>query len=173
MHFQVYGEYRVPITPKRRIDREAVDDFWATVDGEAPGLSDAMGCYVFGIKSSGGTTMRPWYVGKTVKGFRRECFQHHKIINYNDALEAYDRGRANLFLLPKCTRSGKFSNTSSSRVIDFLEKYLIGIALGNNPDLLNIRDTKMYRDLYVPGLVNAAQGNPGTSAKKLKRALRV
>jgi len=171
MRFEVYGEFRISITPGRRIDRELMDAFWSEVNITTVGLSAAIGCYVFGVRPSGGQRITPWYVGKTMRGFEFECFQSHKIIRYEDALHKYKRGRAMMFLIPKCTKTGEFATGGSSKPVDLLEKYLIGLALKTNPDLRNARDTKMYRELYVPGLVNAGQGNPGAGAQSLKRSL--
>ena len=57
--------------------------------------------------------------------------------------------------------------------IEFLEQYLIAVALDANPNLLNIRGAKMYEKLYVPGVLNPKLGNPGSAAESLKSCLKL
>ena len=171
MNFEVHGEFGISITHGRRIDRSSISAFWQEVDKNVPGLSGANGCYLFGVSSSGADMTMPWYVGMTTKSFKSECFQPHKILYYDDALHEYQRGGPMMFLMPKRTPTGRFAGSGKAKDIQFLEKFLIGVALKRNPDLLNKRDTKMYKEIYVPGLVNASRGNPGAAARRLKKSL--
>jgi hypothetical protein len=61
---------------------------------------------------------------------------------------------------------------NSGPAIDFLETYLIGIAIGANEELLNKRDTKLYREVVFPGFLNSPSGNPAGGANRLKESLR-
>lgn len=54
---------------------------------------------------------------------------------------------------------------SSGPAINFLETYLIGLALRANKNLLNKSDTKLYREVVFPGFLNSFPGSPGGPAK--------
>ena len=68
MIYETYGEFEVPRkqTPKGKAfedSKNVLKDFWAKVDQKHPGLSAALGCYIFAIKAAKG--IKPWYVGQT------------------------------------------------------------------------------------------------------------
>src|SRR4051794_5399096 len=122
MKFVTYGPYEMP----RRNglidnDNDTKAFFWNEIDSFDRGLADAIGCYVFTIRSRGGGSL-PWYVGKTERGFRAECFQSHKLVYYNQAL-AERVGIPQLFLIPKITPRLKFSkgHGSANHDIHFME----------------------------------------------------
>jgi len=86
MRYAMFGPYELEksgnsaVIPKR---------FWSSADQEVPdhygsnrALSQACGCYVFAVRSGGGT--KPWYVGKTQRQFKNECFTNHKKGILND-----------------------------------------------------------------------------------------
>ena len=154
------------------VDKEKLRAFWEEIDGQKIGLSEAIGCYVFSISAGRGEL--PWYVGKTANAFRLECFQDHKLVHYNDVLAGRERGIPHLTLIARVTDTGRFSNANTGiDDVDFLEKYLIGVALERNPDLLNKKETAMIRDIYVPGIFNTKVGSPGEPAQHLKRILKI
>ena len=154
------------------VDRDNIGDFWQRVDEYCPGLSDAVGCYIFGIRAGRG--VRPWYVGKTERAsFRKEVFTPHKLVLYGEALNEVRKGTAMLYFIAKSTPTGKFRRPTSGNVpaIGALEELLIGTALQKNPNLLNKRTTKHLREIEVPGYMNEKRGPRTKSAKALADVL--
>src|ERR1035438_601424 len=58
--FKPYGPFQVPVDDGRVLTKE-LKEFWTEIDGQYPGLSGAVGCYIFAISSK---KTKPWYVGK-------------------------------------------------------------------------------------------------------------
>ena len=88
-------------------------------------------------------------------------------------IDTGERGRILVFLIPQFTNNGsRLYRGNSGPAIDFLETYLIGIALRANSELSNKRDTKLYREVMLPGFLNSTVGSPGKSANKLRNSLR-
>ena len=171
MRYAVYGPFEIPrngkIVSREREDKDAL---WDEVEQCKEGLSHACGCYVLVIRN------RAWYVGLAEKqSFRQECFTAHKIIQYDAALNEV-QGVPNLLLLPRLTPTDNFASPSKNghRDIRLLEKLLIGSAITRNPDLRNIKDTKLLREMNVPGILNSRQGQGrADSVQLLRRALGV
>jgi hypothetical protein len=130
--------------------------FWEEVEDIWEGLSEAIGCYAFGIEYGG--KIEPWYVGMTVAkgGFKAEIFQKHKLDHYASVLKVKARGKCGIVLFPhmKSEENWDFSKAHSSAKgpISWLEKTLIAMAHSKNPNFSNSRDTKNLRNLYVNGL---------------------
>lgn len=169
MQYEVYGEF--PISRNgARISRSKDDksNFWAHVEEMKHGLSDACGCYVFVIRG------RAWYVGMAEKQtFKQECFALHKILQYNEALGSV-AGKPSLILLPKMTPGGRFAKPTSRGHSDIrlLENMLIGSALSRNPNLQNVKGTKLLREMNVPGFLNPRPGQArATMVQEFKRAI--
>jgi len=174
MQFQPYSGIQISKKSNGLVkgDAKPLAEFWQQVDDAvASGLSEAVGCYIFAIKAGKG--ILPWYVGKAEKqSFKKECFTSHKLKHYNDAA-AGRKGTPYLFLIAKITNGGKFSKVSGNghRDIQFLENMLIAACIQRNSYLLNIKDTKLLREMVVPGLLNNPPGpNPG-SVNELKRLI--
>ncbi len=147
--------------------------FWdEEVEASEDGLSHACGCYLFAIRAGRGT--KPWYVGQSNKQtFRKECLTEHKRGTYNDLL-GQRSGRPLLFLVARRTATGRrFSKPSGTgyRDVDFLENTLIQIGLRRNGHLCNSQNTKMNRNMLVPGIMNPTRGNPGEPVTALKEIL--
>jgi hypothetical protein len=172
MQFGTFGPFEIPVDKWGNIST-SLSDFWEAVEIEWAGLSDGRGCYVFGLSKSGGSRIEPWYVGKTNKqGFESECFKAHQLNHYGRALNRYHRAKPHIYLIPQFTNNGaRLYRGKAGAGIDFLETYLIGIALRANFDLLNKRDTKLYREVILSGLLNSTQGSPGAAAIKLRKSL--
>ena len=152
---------------------EKLKEFWENVDEEYGNLSKSCGCYVFATRAGKGIT--PWYIGKAEKqSFAKECFQPHKINHYNDAI-AKKAVTPLLILLPKSTDNGNYSKPSSNghNDIGILENMLIGIAIKKNPNILNIKGTKIFREMVIPGILNSPQGKPDKNVICFKQALGV
>ena len=78
-----------------------------------------------------------------------------------------------MIFIAKMTPSGRFAtgNGNGHADIAFLERMLIGIALEQNIDLLNKRNTKMLRDMVVPGILNSGPGAPRGPVSALRNCL--
>lgn len=169
MIFKIYGPYPIKLDDYGNIPA-SLTEFWDTIEESHDGLSTARGCYVFGISSSGGKRIAPWYIGKTNRQtFDAECFKSHQRNHYSKAINYYQRARPHLYLIPQLTNSGRFSTAKVSNSIAFVETYLIGFGLWANEELLNKRDTKLYREIELPGFLNSKTGKPGKSSNELQR----
>jgi hypothetical protein len=150
-------------------DKESLALFWSRVDDELEeGISGAIGCYVFSIRAGKGAL--PWYVGLAEKqSFRKECFTSHKLNHYNNAI-ANRKGTPLLTLIAKYNPSQKLVTPTGNghRDIQFLEAMLISTCLGRNAELFNVRDTKLLREMVVPGLINTSQGKAAASVSDFK-----
>lgn len=166
MNYQVFGPY--PIIRDGSLVSKGSDDrrtFWHRVEADAPGLSDACGCYIFSIRR------RAWYIGMAERqSFRGECFSIHKINQYNYSLQRVS-GEPQLHLIAKRTPTGRFASPASGghRDIQFLETMLIGIGLNQNEDMQNIRGTKFLREMKVPGILRTSRGEGHQSSVKTLR----
>ena len=140
-------------------DKESLAMFWMNVEAQIEdGLPGAIGCYIFSERAGRG--MLPWYVGLAEKqSFKKECFTSHKLVHYNDVL-AERNGTPFMTFISKYTPGGKILNPTGNthRDIKFLERLLISNCLRRNPFVSNARDTKLLREMVVPGLMNTPQG---------------
>jgi len=169
MKFAVYGPFRLSRKRKGVIadDSGEIREFWEYVDDWVPSLPDAIGCYVFCVNS------KPWYIGKTVKSFRRECYTDAKLKMYNRAYDKIKKGVPKLFFLAQETPAGnnfrKARKNRKSLLIDNLELMLIGMALETNPSLLNVKDTRWQKNLEVKGFLRSKHSLGGEDAKQLRK----
>ncbi|EHR7861162.1 hypothetical protein HJ171_23185 [Vibrio parahaemolyticus] len=175
MKFYPYESVEIPRTEKGLIDnsKPAMIEFWESVEELEEGLSEAIGIYIFSVRAGQGNL--PWYVGKAEKQtFKKECFTHHKLTHYNNCIVG-KRGTPLLTLLPKFTPSWGFPKPTNAchSDINALEKMLIGTCLQKNRNLLNIRDTKLHKEIVVPGYINTPQGGVSNSVKDFKHLIGV
>jgi hypothetical protein len=177
MWFDMYGPFKLSRINRRIPSRQT--EFWNQVQGASERygskpqeLERAIGCYAFGLRH--GDAMKPWYIGMTVAkgGFRREVLQQHKRDHYDQVINEH-RGAPIMFLMPLLTPEGYFSRdrTSNKPLIQWVEKMLFGIALRQNLDCRNQRDTKFLRNVVVHGIFNSrprgCQGPEVTAARKM------
>lgn len=136
MHFKTFGPFGITLDGYGNIPN-SMTTFWDGVDAQRSGLSDARGCYVFGIRSSGGPRIFPWYIGKTnCQTFSTECFKPHQRNHYSRALNFYDNKTPFLYLIAQMTdNESHFYKGQGAASIEFLETYLIGFGLRANKDL--------------------------------------
>ncbi|PCI26581.1 hypothetical protein COB52_05895 [Candidatus Kaiserbacteria bacterium] len=174
MYFYPYESIEIPRTSGLVArDKESLNTFWSEVEEIEEGLSTAIGIYIFSIRAGMGSL--PWYVGKAEKrGFRKECFAHHKLTHYNESLSGR-KGTPLLTLLPKLTPGHAFvqPNGNPHGDISALEKMLIGTCIQKNSDLANISDTKLRREMVVPGYINSPKGRARSSVKEFRQLLGV
>jgi hypothetical protein len=175
--FEVYGPFNLKVEGGKICKPTA--DWWRDVvdvyDGPTP--ERGIGCYMFTL---GNAQIKPWYVGKTwcEGGFRDEAFTDHKLEHYNEALSGR-KGPARIFFFPLITRHFHDPNwqlsrdrTSTRRLINWLEKTLIGMALSRNPDLQNARDTTLLRTVRVRGIIGKSPiGRPHGEVALARKAL--
>ncbi len=171
MLFEIHGPFDLPTSTTRTLALSANERraFWDEVKARVPGLPEACGCYVFVMESRKRET--PWYVGKAEKtSFKNECLTPHKLLHFTTATTA-NRGNPKLYLAAQITPKGKFRKcTIGSRpAIAELESILIGMGVARNPDLLNMRGTKMLKKLQVQGFMNTPLAKRGP-AKRLRSA---
>jgi hypothetical protein len=160
MKFYPYESVEIPKKANGLVnaEKEAMQDFWSEVNENEDNLDEGIGCYIFSIRAGKGVL--PWYVGLAEKQtFRKECFTSHKLNHYNDAI-AKRKGTPLLTLIAKHTPNGKLVRPSGvmHRDIQFLEAMLISNCVSRNSSLYNVRDTKLLREMVVPGLINTPQG---------------
>jgi hypothetical protein len=150
-------------------NKTSLNQFWEQLDASlGDELSAGVGCYVFSIRAGKGVL--PWYVGRAEKqSFRNECFTHHKITHYNNAIAAR-KGTPLLTLVAKYTPGGTLVRPKGvdHPEIRHLETMIIGNCLGRNEKLLNVKDTKFLRKMVVPGLLNSPKGKPPATVQAFK-----
>lgn len=72
-NYKIYGSYELPRKRNNTgclvldTSKEKLQEFWDLLDSDCEGLTDAVGCYLFGVQS--GSSVMPWYVGQAKKGF--------------------------------------------------------------------------------------------------------
>jgi len=171
MNFYPHEPFAIPKQKNGLVvtDKKTLAEFWDELDEETEcDLSGAIGCYIFSIRAGKGVL--PWYVGLAEKqSFRKECFTPHKLNHYNNAVAAR-KGTPMLTLVAKYTPSGKLISPTGGthRDIQHLEPMLIAKCLGRNPNLLNMKDTMLLREMVVPGLINGGKGQPTASVATFK-----
>lgn len=173
MHFQPYGPFELPRFKTGLIstDKNQQKGFWQEIEEVEEGLSSAVGCYIFSVRAGRGVL--PWYVGMAEKqSFSKECFQPHKINHYNNSIAAR-KGTPLLTFLPKLTPNKNFSKVCENghREIKLLEKLLIGSAILRNRNLRNIKDTKILREMIVPGIINTPIGGQSSTVIEFRSLL--
>lgn len=173
MNFEIHGPFDLP-KANGLVDKAAKSKkaFWATVEKLSPGVPDACGCYVYVVKARRGSL--PWYVGITTKRtFRAEALGAHQLNHYNPAVAQKVGVTPQLFFLVKKTLHGRFAKPSSNphRDIEFLEKFMFGVALNRNESLSNSKNTRFLKSMIVPGVLNTPRRKPKAPEKALKNAL--
>jgi hypothetical protein len=173
VQYEVYGPYLTP-RAQSEADGDALSIFWNGIEDDVPGLSRAIGVYVF--STCHGLNYTPWYVGKTNanNGFRSEIFQDHKLNHYVSASQR-KRGYPAIHLIAKVEENrGNFCRASkrSGQQIDQLETILIGVALQANAHVRNSKKTWFNKNCQVPGIVGRPViGRPTKAIASLRDSL--
>ena len=158
MNYKIFGPYEIPLRFgefKQRIDKEDIQVFWDVVDR---GINHACGIYIFSIKTE--KREKPWYVGKAQKQtFEKECFTHHKIVYYHEAL-AKSKGTPMMYFVARVKKTGTFSNPTTSKSttghseMRFVEQLFIELGFNKNKDIRNKKGTKHPEKLVIEGFYN-------------------
>lgn len=163
MDFDVFGPFEIgrkQLKFAKMITKASISNLWDDLEYASLGLSEACGCYVFGIRAGKG--IRPHYAGQALKSaILSEAFNSSNILKYNQALLDQGAGTPMLFVLPLLTKGGKYrkpSKVDSNPILDFLEDWLIAQTLQRNPKAINNKKTKFLRRLHVTGVFNAVHG---------------
>lgn len=161
--FIVHGPFKVPVKTEiggKSIDEDCLGDFWSRK--EIKDVADKNGCYVFAVNLAQGA-IKPWYVGKTSKGFRGECFADHKQKKYGKVLHKYGACTPVLFLLVSSVPQAK------NRISD-LEKFFIDLAVTANPEIQQIKDVPRP-EWTIPGVTESnGKGGVSTAVLSLRKA---
>src|SRR5258707_879947 len=100
------------------------------------------------------------------------------INKYNEVIAKRKNGTPMLFVLPWLTNSGERYRKKTkqsghgSPVLDFLEDWLIGLALQKNSKLINNRQTKFLRRLHVIGVFNSRHGESNSDSRAFMQMIR-
>ncbi len=144
----------------KRIDRNHASEFWEQEDATL--VAPKQGCYVFGLRAGKGIT--PWYVGRTSRSLKKECFHYHKLAHYNKVLFRGVKGRPVMFfVVPEGGRK-----TVSAKTLKDMEKSLIQTALFKNPRIANTKNTKNIPHWGIAGVVRSGKGKSSATSRKFK-----
>jgi len=138
IEFRIKGPIPVPTYKKsgiRHFDKDQEKTFWETCKSALPDLPKLSGCYIFCMQTK---SLKPWYVGKTSKGYQHECFKPHQLTKLNHFIN--DHGTPVIFFAYKKFKNKESKKTKST--ILHLEKFLIQAAKTSNPELRNFQGTK-------------------------------
>ena len=167
MKYATFGEFEIPRRGST-IDKSELSTFWDSVESTEYWLSNAVGCYLFAIRAGAG--IRPWYVGRSTTGFRKECFASHKLVHYTEVIAEMGKGTPVMILVARLTATENFARAVPRNEIDFVEKQLIYRALERNPDLKNVMNKK-FKGVSIPGFMNNPKGPPTKGASALASTL--
>lgn len=174
MQFENFGPFAMPVDQHGDFaigDAKASKLFFREIDAEIPALSMGCGCYVFAMRSARGIT--PWYVGKADKTiFGTECFNAPNRVTYFNVTREY-KGTPLLYLVGRMTPKGRFAKPYKGGHPDvgYVENFLIGAALARNPLLINVKNTRMCKNLHVPGFINSTKPPYSQSTESLRKTL--
>lgn len=173
MHFNVAGPFKIELFGERDlIDKRSIPGLRIQMENWSEGLSEACGCYVVARRTAKGIV--PWYVGQACKtSILKESMNETNCGKYNAKIEG--KGTRLLFAIPAITPTGKFRKKSEAGwlpAFDFLERWLIAEALRKNTNLINTKETRFLRGLYVRGVFNSKTGDATKPSTALRKALK-
>jgi hypothetical protein len=164
MIFEVSKSFYVPCDSNKYIrDDENIDKFWE----EAYYFKEKQGCYVFAVRAARGYT--PWYVGKTNKSFKEECFTDNKLVKYNNVLHPKNEklhGKPVIFFI--APPGGK--KKVRKKIVNELETFLIRTAKFTNPKLMNKMNVKLP-DWGIKGVIRGGSGSPTSEARSFSKMM--
>jgi hypothetical protein len=157
--FRAEGPFTIWRPQGRILIDESAMRFWT----DHPEFADEVGCYICAIRAGRGYV--PIYVGQATVGFRKECFDHHKLDHYNKARDIRDKkGTPVLFLIVR--ESGAHGRTLGT-CLTFIENFLIQLAADRNAALENVERVEWR----IQGVFRSGEGQPSHSARHLQRLL--
>ena len=178
MNFDVCGPFELTrFTKKNLITGETLKKFKKDLEKLLPGIDKSCGCYIFCLRNNK-NSVKPWYVGQANKSYLiDESLNPSNQTKYN-IIMSENKGTPILYLLPQLTKKLNYyarptKKKDGKKSINFLEDWLIGSAVQVNPNLINVKKTKMLRELHVTGLFNAKHGESSRSSRFLKTTLKL
>jgi len=173
MHYRIFGPYRLEKNNNKNISTDQAE-FWESAIADCSKIEDARGVYIFGIRSSGGNRIFPWYVGRSAgTNFGNEIFHSDKLVKYRDIVDQkpYIRYLPYMFLIPRYTAKGRVSTIGNEAEIQHLERIMIELALRANPKLYNTQGTAFLRQIVVPGVFNSPRRRPRIPETEIRISL--
>ncbi len=171
--YETFGPFDIE-RDGNKLRKTALTAFWSEREVDAPGLSGAIGIYIFTVRATKKSIPKPWYVGKTdQQGFKKRFSQ--QLNRFGDVLDVAKNGTPQIFLLGRVTPSRKaFMKPRSEplRTNDDLESMLIGSCLLQNKNLVNASKIKHLKELQVPGYLNNKQGKMSKAATEFNRMVK-
>jgi len=160
--FEVKGPFKVETSPQPRggltIEKEAVEAFWK--NSELEELKQRFGIYVFAIKTS--ACYKPYYIGKTTKGYCKEIFTPPKLGKYRKAINEVKKGQPYMFfLIHPATKPPK-----DTEPIDELEIYLIQKGSKKNKTIYNVQNIE--QGWSIKGLIRSETKQRSAAARLFK-----
>lgn len=180
--FAALGPFVVPTKVRyrrREIDfdlaRDAVFDQAAKQAQRKLGIAniaDAVGCYIFALKPSGGQTVWPYYVGQACRQtlYTRLFQASDKPKKYNEIMGEYRKARAYVYLFPLLTGAGNLAKLGANqKIINSAEFSLIGMALQVNYSLWNVKHRVGMERFTIDGTPQSARRDtvPAKSVRHL------
>jgi hypothetical protein len=162
--FTIEGPFQVEHsgTASKNIEPQHARKFW---ESSASEYINDRGVYVFCVKRR---AYLPIYVGKATKRFGQEVFGNHQLICYNRDLFHRRKGAPFVFLLVHPRRRGPVNKTA----IGELERHIIQLAKGVNPNLMNTHHTAADK-WAILGLGAKKDGAPTRAISALRTMLQV
>ncbi|MGD8561903.1 MAG: hypothetical protein PVG03_05190 [Desulfarculaceae bacterium] len=161
--FEVRGPFKIYTTGTTKgsqlIKKEDLRFFWK--DNRT--FADRVGCYVFTMKYYGYV---PWYVGKTLKGFKAECFTDSKRVKYNEVLAESETGQPYMFFVIKTNRGPIAKNHISQ-----MEKHLIRAGYAVNHGLKNTHNTVEEVNWVIKNVTEYTRGRTPNAARQFCKML--
>jgi len=174
MNFDVEGPFVLKRYGKKKVlAKSTLADLEEQLEVRDERLRTACGCYLFALRAAKGFI--PWYVGQACKRpLSREALNGTNLTKYNEVMSDH-KGTPVLFLLPMMTPEWRYRKLSRKlgglAALDFLERWLIATAIQKNPYLINNKETRFLRNIYVRGFFNAGHGDSTLRSQKLTSAL--
>jgi hypothetical protein len=152
---RVFGPFEIscqksPKGPQKHIGQKHAKAFW---NQQPSPYATKQGCYVFVLKAGRGYT--PWYVGKTTKSFKQECFTTDKLGKYNASLFQQQQGRPMLFLVAP----GGSKNKVPTKIVGDVEGFLTQQGRQENPRIMNKRNARLP-EWGIKGVLRGGKGKP-------------
>lgn len=124
---ELHGPFELPFERNAKGAKHILPDrdgsFWAEV---SPDVGEGCGIYIMSIGKV------PWYVGMAACSFRQEAFTPDKLNKFNSAVFSCPCGKPFLTFLWVAA-----PDLSSREEVRDIEKVLISLAYGINPQLIN------------------------------------
>lgn len=165
IEFEVSEPFELPTVIDKygiwHLDTKKLNDFWEQHDSEKLGMWN--GCYIFGMSTK---RVKPWYVGKTWRGFKNEVFKPYQQTRISKFINSHGTPVV-VFVYKKYKKK---EGVTTRKIIRALENFLIQTAVSVNPELLNVQGIEA--GWSIKGLVRSkAMGKPSEARYQFARML--